>query len=511
MGRINQKLKEKILESLSSVLPITAIVLALSLTVIPVPIGTLLLFLAGAVLLILGMGLFSLGAEMAMMPMGEALGARLTRTRRIGLVVVVFFAMGVIVTIAEPDLAVLARQGPAIPDSVLIFTVAAGVGFFLVLAMLRTLFKVKLGHLLIFFYALVFGMALFAPKSFLAVAFDSGGVTTGPITVPFIMALGIGMASTRGDSTSQEDSFGMVALSSVGPILTVLILGICYNPSSAEYVAVTAPEVHTSVELGRSFAQGAPHHAKEVLSAIFPMGVVLALLQLCTRAFGKRQLIKVLVGLGYTLLGLIMFLTGVNIGFMPAGHFLGSALALSPAPWSLILLGMVMGWYIVAAEPAVHVLNRQVEEITSGAVSQQAMQRSLSLGVAVSIGLSMARILWGIPLFWFVLPGYALALGLSLVVPPIFTGIAFDSGGVASGPMTATFLLPFAMGACEALGGDILSDAFGIVALVAMTPLVTIQLLGLWSQMRAKTGAIFPAPKPELDDIIEYEPVVITG
>ena len=509
MGRINQKLKEKILESLSSVLPITAIVLALSLTVIPVPIGPLLLFLAGAVLLILGMGLFSLGAEMAMMPMGEALGARLTRTRRIGLVVVVFFAMGVIVTIAEPDLAVLARQVPAIPDSVLIFTVAAGVGFFLVLAMLRTLFKVKLGHLLIFFYALVFGVALFAPKSFLAVAFDSGGVTTGPITVPFIMALGIGMASTRGDSTSQEDSFGMVALSSVGPILTVLILGICYNPSSAEYVAVTAPEVHTSVELGRSFAQGAPHHAKEVLSAIFPMGVVLALLQLCTRAFGKRQLIKVLVGLGYTLLGLIMFLTGVNIGFMPAGHFLGSALALSPAPWSLILLGMVMGWYIVAAEPAVHVLNRQVEEITSGAVSQQAMQRSLSLGVAVSIGLSMARILWGIPLFWFVLPGYALALGLSLVVPPIFTGIAFDSGGVASGPMTATFLLPFAMGACEALGGDILSDAFGIVALVAMTPLVTIQLLGLWSQMRAKTGAIFPAPKPELDDIIEYEPVEV--
>ncbi len=509
MGRINQKLKEKILESLSSVLPITAIVLALCFTISPVPIGTLLLFLAGAVLLILGMGLFSLGAEMAMMPMGEALGARLTRTRRIGLVVVVFFAMGVIVTIAEPDLAVLARQVPAIPDSVLIFTVAAGVGFFLVLAMLRTLFKVKLGHLLIFFYALVFGVALFAPKSFLAVAFDSGGVTTGPITVPFIMALGIGMASTRGDSTSQEDSFGMVALSSVGPILMVLILGICYNPSSAEYVAVTAPEVHTSVELGRSFAQGAPHHAKEVLSAIFPMGVVLALLQLCTRAFGKRQLIKVLVGLGYTLLGLIMFLTGVNIGFMPAGHFLGSALALSPAPWSLILLGMVIGWYIVAAEPAVHVLNRQVEEITSGAVSQQAMQRSLSLGVAVSIGLSMARILWGIPLFWFVLPGYALALGLSFVVPPIFTGIAFDSGGVASGPMTATFLLPFAMGACEALGGDILSDAFGIVALVAMTPLVTIQLLGLWSQMRAKTGAIFPAPKPELDDIIEYEPVEV--
>ena len=499
MGRTKTILGEKVREALASVLPITAIVLALSLTVIPVPIGTLLLFLAGAVLLILGMGLFSLGAEMAMMPMGEALGARLTRTRRIGLVVVVFFAMGVIVTIAEPDLAVLARQVPAIPDSVLIFTVAAGVGFFLVLAMLRTLFKVKLGHLLIFFYALVFGVALFAPKSFLAVAFDSGGVTTGPITVPFIMALGIGMASTRGDSTSQEDSFGMVALSSVGPILMVLILGICYNPSSAEYVAVTAPEVHTSVELGRSFAQGAPHHAKEVLSAIFPMGVVLALLQLCTRAFGKRQLIKVLVGLGYTLLGLIMFLTGVNIGFMPAGHFLGSALALSPAPWSLILLGMVIGWYIVAAEPAVHVLNRQVEEITSGAVSQQAMQRSLSLGVAVSIGLSMARILWGIPLFWFILPGYALALGLSAVVPPIFTGIAFDSGGVASGPMTATFMLPLAMGACTAVGGNVVADAFGIVALVALAPLIAIQCMGVVSARKAR---VVKQPIQAIEDLI---------
>ena len=505
---MNQKLKEKVLESLSSVLPITAIVLILSVTVIAVPIGTLLLFLAGAVLLILGMGLFSLGADMAMMPMGEALGARLTRTRNIALVVLVFFAMGMIVTVAEPDLTVLARQVPAIPDSVLILTVAAGVGFFLVLAMLRPLFQVKLRHLLLGFYLVVFLVALFTPRSFRAVAFDSGGVTTGPITVPFIMALGIGMASTRGDSSSQEDSFGMVALSSIGPILTVLILGICYNPSSAEYTAVTSPAVDTSIDLARAFAQGVPHYAQEVFTAILPMAVVLLLLQLCTRAFGRRKLQRIVVGLGYTFLGLILFLTGVNVGFMPAGHFLGSALAVSPAPWTLILLGGVMGWYIVAAEPAVHVLNRQVEEVTSGSISQGAMQRSLSLGVAVALGLSMARILWGIPLLFFVLPGYAVALGLTAVTPPIFTGIAFDSGGVASGPMTATFLLPFAMGDCEALGGDILADAFGIVALVAMTPLVTIQLLGLWYQLKTKAGVTVEIPEA-LDDIIEYDLVEV--
>ena len=317
------------------------------------------------------------------------------------------------------------------------------------------------------------------------------------------MSLGVGMASTRADSTSQEDSFGMVALSSIGPILMVLILGICYNPSSASYSPVEVPDIATSFDMARSFAVGVPHYIGEVFTSILPIAAVLLLLQLFTRAFNRRQLIKISVGMGYTFLGLIMFLTGVNVGFMPAGHFIGSSLATSPWPWALILLGAVMGWYIVAAEPAVHVLNRQVEETTSGAISQRAMQYSLSIGVAVSIGLSMARILWGIPLLWFVLPGYALALGLSFVVPPIFTGIAFDSGGVASGPMTATFLLPFAMGACEALGGDILGDAFGIVALVAMTPLVTIQILGLWYQMKLRTAA--PMPEAVLDDIIEYD------
>ena len=506
---MNQKLREKVMEALSSVLPITAILLALSVTVVPIPIGTVLLFLAGAVLLILGMGLFSLGADMAMMPMGEAMGSRLTRTRRIGLVVLVFFLMGVIVTVAEPDLAVLARQVPAIPDSVLILTVAAGVGSFLVLAMLRTLFKVKLGHLLIFFYALVFGVALFAPKSFLAVAFDSGGVTTGPITVPFIMALGIGMASTRGDSTSQEDSFGMVALSSIGPILTVLILGICYSPDSAMYTPAALPDIATTRDAAAEFAAAMPHYAREVLVSMVPICAMFLLFQLLTRRFKRTQLLRIVSGLIYTYVGLVMFLTGVNVGFMPAGQLIGAAIAGGGAPFLLIPIGMLMGYFIVGAEPAVHVLVKQVEEVSMGSISQGAMKQGLAIGVAVSIGIAMLRVLTGISILWFLIPGYAVSLALTFFVPQLFTGVAFDAGGVASGPMTATFLLPFAMGACEAAGGNLMTDAFGLVALVAMTPLVTIQLLGLWSQMRAKTGAIFPAPKPELDDIIEYEPVEV--
>lgn len=505
---INKRLKEKILESLSSVLPITLIVLLLSVTVAPMPIGTLLMFLVGAVLLILGMGLFSLGADMAMMPMGEALSSRLTRSRRISLVVPVFFVLGVIVTIAEPDLQVLANQVPAIPNPVLIWTVAAGVGLFLVMAVLRTLFKIRLAHMLLVFYLIVFCIAAFAPPDFLAVAFDSGGVTTGPVTVPFIMALGIGMAGVRSDKSSQEDSFGMVALSSVGPILAVLVLGICYNPGTADYQQAAVPEVSTSRDVAAQFLNGFPHYISEVLFAVVPVAAVFLLFQLITRSFQHRQLIKVGVGFAYTLLGLILFLTGVNVGFMPAGHFIGGALAQSPYAWALIAVGAVMGWFIVAAEPAVHVLNRQVEEITSGAISQKAMQRSLSIGVAVSIALSMTRVLWGVSLLWFIIPGYALALVLSFIVPRIFTGIAFDSGGVASGPMTATFLLPFGMGACEALGGNILTDAFGIVALVAMTPLVTIQLMGLYYKLKSRRTEETTAgllPRSVEDDIIEYD------
>ena len=502
---MNQTLKEKIIESLTSVLPITLIVILLSVTITPLPAGTMMMFLTGACLLIVGMGFFSLGTDMAMMPIGDGIGAEITKSRKLWLMLIVGFFIGTVVTIAEPDLSVLANQVPAVPNLVLILTVAVGVGFFLVVAILRTVFQIPLSKMLVFFYLLVFVLAFFAPKDFIAVAFDSGGVTTGPITVPFIMALGIGMASIRSDSGSREDSFGLVALCSIGPILAVLLLGIFYNPTSAGYQQTQVPDIGTTADLAREFAGGFPTYLKEVAIALTPILVCVVLFQLFTRRFRMRQGLRIGVGAVYTFIGLVLFLTGVNVGFMPAGYYIGSLLAESSRRWLLIPLGMIIGYFIVAAEPAVHVLNKQVEEISDGAIPQKSMQLCLSIGVAVSIGLAVLRILTGISIFWLLIPGYAIAIGLTFVTPKIFTGIAFDSGGVASGPMTATFLLPFAMGACESMGGNVLTDAFGIVAMVAMTPLITIQLMGLISKGRQKNASRQPELPAVEEEIIDFE------
>ncbi|MDR1885210.1 MAG: DUF1538 domain-containing protein [Synergistaceae bacterium] len=503
---MNRKLKEKILESLSSVVPITAIVFILSIYAVPIPIGTTIMFLVGAGLLIVGMGFFSLGADIAMMPIGEAVGAQFTKAKMLWLVVFVSFLMGFIITVAEPDLQVLAKQVPAIPDLVLIGTVALGVGLFLVVAMLRVIFKISLSRLLIAFYLLMFIVSAFAPRDFIAVAFDSGGVTTGPMTVPFIMALGIGLSASRGGLGSQDNSFGLVAICSIGPVLAVLILGIGYNPSDATYMPVELLNVITTKDVAEQYARELPRYLKEVLMALVPVCAFFAIFQAASRRFSQRQLMTIGVGMVYTLIGLVLFLTGVNVGFIPVGHLLGSQIAASEYRWALIPLGMIIGYYIVVAEPAVHVLNKQVEVISGGTVSQRAMKLSLSLGVAMSLALSMVRILTGISIFWLLIPGYAIALALAFFVEGIFTGIAFDSGGVASGPMTSTFLLPFAMGACESVGGNVLTDAFGVVAMVAMTPLITIQLMGLIYARQTKTVEEMGAVElVGADEIIDFE------
>lgn len=476
---MNHKLKEKITESLSAVLPITAIMVVLCITITPMPIATLMMFLMGAFLLIIGMGFFTLGADMAMMPIGEKVGVQLTKSKKLGIIAVACFVIGVIITMAEPDLAVLAGQMPGVPDMVLIMAVACGVGVFLVISFFRTLLGWSLNTILIIGYGLIFVLAIFVPKDFLAVAFDSGGVTTGPITVPFLMALGIGLTSVGKTRNSQSDSFGLIALCSLGPILSVLILGMVFKSEGGAYTPLVIPHVESTRDLWMQFQPAFLEYGKEVLIALAPIVIFFIIFQIAFLKLHKKPVIKIIVGLVYTFIGLTLFLTGVNVGFMPAGNYIGSQLASLDYNWILIPLGMVIGFFLVKAEPAVVVLNKQVEEITEGSISQKVMMSGLSVGMAISVGLAMIRVLTGISIFWFLVPGYAIALGLSFVVPKIFTSIAFDSGGVASGPMTATFLLPFAMGACEAAGGNILTDAFGIVAMVAMTPLITIQIIGL--------------------------------
>ncbi|GAA0254858.1 DUF1538 domain-containing protein [Muricomes sp. OA1] len=480
---ITKKLNEKWREAVSAVLPIIGIVLFLCFGVAPISPSILLCFLIGAVLLLLGMMFFTLGAEVAMTPMGERVGTCLTKSKKLLLVVGISFLLGAIITISEPDLQVLAQQVPSVPNMVLILSVACGVGVFLVVSFLRMLFGIPLPPLLLIFYFIIFVLAFFVPEDFLGVAFDSGGVTTGPMTVPFIMALGIGISSIRSDRHAADDSFGLVALCSIGPILAVMILGMIYNPKESAYVPPVIPDIENSTELWHLFAVEFPTYMKEIALSLLPIVLFFLAFQLLVLKLSKRTLMKIFMGLIYTYIGLVLFLTGVNVGFMPAGNYLGQVLAGLEHHWTLIPIAMVMGYYIVKAEPAVYVLNKQVEEITDGAISAKAMGIGLSVGVAISLGIAMIRVMTGISILWFLIPGYALALGISFFVPKIYTAIAFDSGGVASGPMTAAFLLPLAQGACVTLGGNIVTDAFGLVAMVAMTPLITIQVMGLYAKL----------------------------
>lgn len=459
-------------------LPIVLIVLVLSLTITPVPTDQMLSFLLGAVMVSVGMGIFSVGADTAMTPIGSRIGTALTKSRKLWLILIVSFLLGIAITIAEPDLQVLAETVPHIDGGVLLITVGVGVGFFLALSMLRILLGVRLRWLLIGFYAVVFILAAFTDPNFLGVAFDSGGVTTGPMTVPFILALGIGVANIRSDGNAEADSFGLVALCSIGPILAVLILGFFYRSESAAAAAEFQSWANTG-ELGRSYLHAIPEYMGEMAKALSPIVIIFLLFQVFSFRLNPRNFWKITAGIVLTYAGLVLFLTGVNVGFSSLGTVLGIALAEGWTRVLLIPLAMVLGWFIISAEPAVLVLEKQIEEVSAGAIPGVAIRRSLSVGIALAMGLSMLRVVTGLNILWFMVPGYAAALVLSFFVPDIYTAIAFDSGGVASGPMTATFMLQLVMGVSGAMGGNVLQDAFGLVAMVAMMPLITIQVMGV--------------------------------
>ncbi len=484
------------MEAVVAVAPIILIVLMLCFTITPLTPSILLSFLIGAVMVIFGMMFFTLGAEMSMTLMGEKVGAKMTQSKNVLLIVCLSFLLGVMITISEPDLQVLAALVPSIPNMTIILAVAIGVGIFLTLSMIRILYSISLSKMLVFFYLIVFILATQVPADFRAVAFDSGGVTTGPMTVPFVMALGIGIAAIRSDRNAADDSFGLVALCSVGPILAVLILGLIFNPSEGAGSATHIPQVETTVELWKMFSYELPAYMEEIAVSLLPIIAFFGIFQVVSLRLPKRNLLKIVAGLVYTYIGLVLFLTGANVGFMPAGSYLGTVLASGKFRYLLIPIGALIGYFIVKAEPAVYVLNHQVEELTDGRISAKAMGTALSLGVSASVALAMIRVLTGIPVLYFLIPGYAIAIILSFIVPKIFTAIAFDSGGVASGPMTATFLLPLAQGACEAVGGNLVADAFGVVAMVAMTPLITIQIMGVVQMIKQKEHVV---PEYSLD------------
>ncbi len=471
----------KLKECLISVLPIMALVYLLHWTIAPVD-ENIWKFTVGGGLLIAGLSVFLLGAEVGLIPIGQAAGAALTGKRNLPLMLAVGFAVGFLVTVAEPDVQVLASQAAGVDGSLsrwtLIAMIAGGVGLFVAVAMGRLILGFSLKALLAALYLLVFVCAYFTSPSFLGIAFDAGGATTGPLTVPFIMALGLGVASVHGGGNSDRESFGFIGLASVGPILAVLVLGMLSSGGAAPPPATALEEVE-KLSLHGHFLQLAPEVCEEVAHALGPLVALFVLFQLWLLKMPPVRVLRMLSGLVYTYAGLVLFFVGVKGGFIPAGIELGSAMARLEANWLLVPAGVVLGALVVCAEPAVWVLNRQVETVSGGSIPAGLMLASLCIGVACSVGIAMFRVLSGLSIWWFLIPGYALAIGLFRFCPRMFSAIAFDSGGVDSGPMASTFILAFTLGASAGLGGDPIADAFGVIAMIAMTPLLTIQALGI--------------------------------
>lgn len=467
-------------------MPIVIIVCIISLSVSPVQPQVLLSFLIGALMLTVGMGLFSLGAEQSMTPIGTRIGTSLTKTKKLPLILGVSFVLGFAITVAEPDLQVLAEAVPHIDTRLLMIVVGVGVGLFMSVCMLRIITGANLRWIIVACYALIFALAAFTDKNMLSIAFDSGGVTTGPMTVPFILAMGYGVSNIRSDRRAEADSFGLVALCSVGPILSVLVMGFFAGgePSAA---AIGSAALADTREIGSAFLGALPLYMAETALSMLPIIVIFLVFQFTALHMSCRSFIKTVIGIIYTYAGLVLFLTGVNVGFSSMGAELGAALASGGKQYLLIPLTMLLGWFIISAEPAVGVLEKQIDEVSAGAIPAGAIKFSLSAAIALAMGLSMLRVLFGIPILWFLVPGYGAAIVMSFFVPDIYTAIAFDSGGVASGPMTAAFMLQLFVGACTALGGNVLSDAFGVVAMVAMMPLLSIQAVGLIYERRGRT------------------------
>ena len=487
--RNKEAISEKAREALFSVLPLIIAVILLTFTVSPVRNDVMISFIFGTVLIVIGMGLFSLGADQSMSPIGAKVGSALTASRNLPLILIVSFALGLAVTVAEPDLQVLAATVPHVNSWVLIITVGVGVGLFLMLSMLRILTGIKLKLLLIIFYVIVFVLAALSDSGNLCISFDAGGVTTGPMTVPFILALGYGVSRIRSDKAAEADSFGLVALASIGPILSVLVLGFFYKSGGATAGSTETAQAVTysdTAAIFKAYLRATPRYMKEMAIALLPVVAIFLLFQVIKLRMSLRDLGKIFIGILYTYIGLVLFLVGVNVGFSALGSVMGTDLAGERTRYLLIPLAMALGWFIISAEPAVVVLEKQVEEVSAGAIPGKAIKYSMSIGVSLAMGISMLRVLCGISIMWFLVPGYALALLLCFFVPDIYTAIAFDSGGVASGPLTATFMLQLTIGTATSLGRNIFTDAFGVVAMVAMMPLISIQLLGLVYGRRKK-------------------------
>ncbi|MBQ8749994.1 MAG: DUF1538 domain-containing protein [Clostridia bacterium] len=505
---MKNNLLAKFKESIFAVLPITLIVILITSTIVPISSNLIIQFTFSALVLIIGLSLFTLGADLAMLPIGQKIGAFLSKKNKVLLLLVSSFILGIIITIAEPDLSVLANQVGSINPWTLILAVSIGVGTFLMIALLRTLFKVPLKYILLISYAIIFILAIFVPSDMLALSFDAGSVTTGPISVPFIMAFGVGLAqvrSAKNENTSSDESFGMIAMSSAGPIIAVMLIGIIMNPTNLQASQTTITEANTIGEMLLNYFASVPHYMLEVFIILAPILVFFLFFQFFGLKLPFKEIAKILFGMIYTFIGISLFLSAVNFGFLPIGSLLGQEIMGLDYRWILVPICAVIGLFMVLAEPAVHVLNKQVEDITSGVISRKTMFIALCVGVCLSLVMVAIRVLTGISLLYFIVPLYIINFILAFIVSPVFSGIAFDSGGVTTGAMATTFVLPLAMGAVSAVGGNVFIDGFGTLALIACTPILAVLVIGLIYKIATEKNKRKASTEHARIEIIEFE------
>ncbi|MBP1755085.1 MAG: hypothetical protein H6Q59_1483 [Firmicutes bacterium] len=486
---------EKFKEVLFSVLPITIIVLILNFTLTPLELPLLIRFLIGVIFIVFGLTIFLVGVDLGITPIGNHMGGTLAKTNRIWIVAVVGLILGFFVSVAEPDLHILAAQVDAVSSGLIskgsiVVVVSIGISVLLAIGLGRIVYNFPLYRILTIIYFIIFVLACFTSREFLAISFDASGATTGALTVPFILSLAIGVSKLKKDSkASEKDSFGLVAIASTGAILAVMLMSIL---SKTDKITGSLETAETSDTITTAFVHEFIKIGPEIVIALLPILILFIIFQRISFKLSKREVSRIIFGILLTLIGLVIFLVGVNAGFMDVGSVVGFKIASNSNKLYVIIVGFILGVVTILAEPAVYVLTHQIEEVTSGYVKRSVVMLTLTIGVGIAVALSVIRIL--IPelqLWQYLLPGYLISIALSYVVPKLFVGIAFDSGGVASGPMTATFILAYTQGAAEAVeGANVLIDGFGVIAMVAMTPLIALQLLGLIFKLNSKKGGL---------------------
>lgn len=493
-------LKQKFFESIISILPVM-IVISIVATILNFSVATVVSIFISTILLLFGISLFTYGSELSMIEIGKEVGSKLVNTRKPILIILVSFIVGIIITIAEPDLKVLADQMTAINPYIFITFVGIGVGLFLSLATIRILYQIDLKLILILSYGLIILFMFLVDKQLIPISFDAGGVTTGPMSVPFILAMGLGFSKARSRKESKNDSFGLVALCSIGPILTVLVLSLFMkNNMNYTYIENIGIETTNISELLNSYIVQIIPILKDVFLSLLPILLLFIIFNIITKSIQKQKLKRVIFGIVLSYIGLVLFFIGVTCGYTKVAYLIG--INLFEKQELLIILGIVIGFIIVKAEPAVAVLTDQIEKISLGSISKKVMNNSIAVGVSLAITLSILRVLIGLDIMPFLLIGYLLSLFLMFITPKLFTMLAFDAGGAVTGPMTTSFLLPMIIGICYIKGGNVLTDAFGVVALVALSPLLTIQLLGVIYKVKTKIKEIQQGVD---ESIVEYD------